>query len=263
VHRDIKPDNVFIVQINGRELPKLLDFGVAKARKKQFDVGVSHDTAEGEWVGTPHYMSPEQARGASDVDHRSDVWALGVVAFECLLGYPPFVASGLGNVLLKICTQPLPVPSAFGVVPAGFDAWFARACARAPQARFPSILEAASELREICLHGRLEGPRPPARSSSWRALWRWFMRHARVIARAKEARGRWRWFAAAATAAWACGPWLRADAADARGCPAGCARAALSLAPARANFLIEPEAVSPFGNVREILRRNGRAPSKK
>jgi len=189
VHRDIKPDNVFIVQVGGREHPKLLDFGVAKVQKQQFDVRVSRDTAEGERVGTPHYMSPEQARGATSVDHRTDVWALGVMAFECLLGYPPFVASGLGDLLLLICMQPLPVPSAFGAVPVGFDAWFARACARAPEARFSSVLEAAQQLRALCAHGRLEGPKPPVRSNGWGALWRWLSSRARWIAGATEDRG--------------------------------------------------------------------------
>jgi eukaryotic-like serine/threonine-protein kinase len=196
VHRDIKPDNVFIVQVGGREHPKLLDFGVAKVQKQQFDVRVSRDTAEGERVGTPHYMSPEQARGATSVDHRTDIWALGVMAFECLLGYPPFVASGLGDLLLLICAQPLPVPSAFGAVPVGFDAWFARACARAPEARFSSVLEAAYQLRVLCAHGRLEGPQPPVRSNGWRTLWQWLLRRARWIAGAMEDRGQRRcWLA--------------------------------------------------------------------
>jgi eukaryotic-like serine/threonine-protein kinase len=179
VHRDIKPDNVFIVQVGGREHPKLLDFGVAKVQKQQFDVRVSRDTAEGERVGTPHYMSPEQARGATSVDYRTDIWALGVMAFECLLGYPPFVASGLGDLLLLICTQPLPVPSAFGAVPVGFDAWFACACARAPEARFSSVLEAAHQLHVLCARGRLEGPKPPVRLGGWAELWRWLLRRLR------------------------------------------------------------------------------------
>jgi eukaryotic-like serine/threonine-protein kinase len=201
VHRDIKPDNVFIVQVGGREHPKLLDFGVAKAQKQQFDVRVSRDTAEGERVGTPHYMSPEQARGATSVDYRTDVWALGVMAFECLLGYPPFVASGLGDLLLLICSQPLPVPSAFGPVPVGFDAWFVRACARAPEARFSSVLEAAHQLHVLCARGRVEGPKPPVRSSGWAALGRWLMRRVRRIAGAEADRGQHRWLAVVRAAA--------------------------------------------------------------
>ena len=189
VHRDIKPENVFIVKVGEREHAKLLDFGVAKVRARQFDVSVSRDTAEGEMVGTPHYMSPEQARGATTVDHRSDVWALGVIAFECLLGYPPFVSSGLGNLLLQICTQPLPVPSRFGAVPVGFDAWFARACARLPEERFPSVLEAAAQLQNLCNGGRLEGPRRPASSRTWRAAWSWIAREVRRFVKPSDGGG--------------------------------------------------------------------------
>jgi serine/threonine-protein kinase len=103
-------------------------------------------------------MSPEQARGAPGVDHRTDVWALGVIAFECLLGFPPFVADGLAGLLLAICSRPLPVPSVLGAVPAGFDAWFACACNRAPEARFSSLQEAVRQLRGVCAESALAGP---------------------------------------------------------------------------------------------------------
>jgi eukaryotic-like serine/threonine-protein kinase len=151
VHRDLKPDNIFLVQEAARQVPKLLDFGVAKVHEGRFGVTGLRNTRAGELVGTPHYMSPEQARGSEALDHRSDVWAFGVIAFECLLGYHPFVAPNLVSLLLLICSQPLPVPSAFGVVPPGFDAWFARACARAPEERFPGMQAALQELRRVCL----------------------------------------------------------------------------------------------------------------
>jgi serine/threonine protein kinase len=161
VHRDLKPDNLFIATDGERELTKVLDFGVAKVRERGFGVSVLRDTAEGEIVGTPHYMSPEQARGAPDVDHRTDVWALGVIAFECLLGFPPFVGDGLAGLLVAICARPAPVPSALGPVPKGFDAWFARACNRAPEARFSNLEEAARQLRCVCAQPT---PRWPGRS---------------------------------------------------------------------------------------------------
>jgi serine/threonine protein kinase len=162
VHRDLKPDNIFIATDGEREMTKLLDFGVAKVRERGFGVSVLRDTAEGEIVGTPHYMSPEQARGARNVDHRTDVWALGVIAFECLLGFPPFIADGLAGLVVAICARSAPVPSALGPVPAGFDAWFARACNRAPEARFSSLQEAARQLRRVCAEPT---PRWPARST--------------------------------------------------------------------------------------------------
>ena len=108
------------------------------------------DTRSGAMLGTPYYMSPEQAGGKRHVDHRSDVWALAVIAYECLLARRPFAADTLGGLVLAICSEPVPVPSAPGPVPDGFDAWFARATERDPDARFPSVKQAMQELRRVC-----------------------------------------------------------------------------------------------------------------
>jgi eukaryotic-like serine/threonine-protein kinase len=148
VHRDLKPDNIFLVKNDDEEVAKVLDFGIAKAAGQQ--LGPSSSTRTGALLGTPYYMSPEQAEGNRLVDFRTDIWALGVIAFECILGRRPFESEAFGSLLLAICTRPLPVPSAFGPVPAGFDAWFARACARETDARFPSAREAAVDLRRVC-----------------------------------------------------------------------------------------------------------------
>src|SRR5262249_45198937 len=110
VHRDLKPDNIFLVRNDEVEVTKVLDFGIAKATSA---VGtVSGETRTGAVLGTPHYMSPEQAEGTKLVDHRTDLWALGVIAFECLVGRRPFDSDALGGLVLAICTRPLPVPSA-------------------------------------------------------------------------------------------------------------------------------------------------------
>jgi serine/threonine-protein kinase len=101
-------------------------------------------TRTGALLGTPSYMSPEQAQGAKVIDHRTDIWALGVIAYRCLLGRLPFAGENVGQLVLAICAEPLPKPSTRGDVPAGFDAWFARACARQPHARFDSAKEASS-----------------------------------------------------------------------------------------------------------------------
>jgi serine/threonine-protein kinase len=101
-------------------------------------------------LGTPYYMSPEQAEGVRTLDHRTDIWALGVIAFECLVGRRPFDGETLGSLLLAICTRPMPVPSQYGAVPAGFDAWFSRACARDLNERFSSAKDAAAQLKAIC-----------------------------------------------------------------------------------------------------------------
>jgi len=148
VHRDLKPDNVYLCRNDEDEVTKVLDFGIAKA-SQGFGVASSSETRTGAILGTPHYMSPEQAEGTKLVDHRTDVWALGVIAFECLVGRRPFDSDALGSLLLAICTRPLPVPSAYGYTLPGFDAWFAKACARELGERFQSARELATELRRI------------------------------------------------------------------------------------------------------------------
>ncbi len=148
IHRDLKPDNVFLVQNEEEELTKVLDFGIAKSTAP--GPSGSQGTCTGAVLGTPDYMSPEQAEGARTLDHRSDIWSMGVIAFECILGRRPFLGESFGTLLLAICARPLPVPSTVGQVPVGFDEWFGKACARAPEGRFNSAREAAAELRRIC-----------------------------------------------------------------------------------------------------------------
>lgn len=149
VHRDLKPDNVFLVRNDEEEIAKVLDFGIAKSQSHGLAT-VSSATRTGSVLGTPYYMSPEQAEGAKSVDHRTDVWAMGVIACECLVGVKPFDAETLGALLLAICAREMPVPSLLGPVPPGFDAWFARACARDLNLRFATAKQAAQELRGLC-----------------------------------------------------------------------------------------------------------------
>ncbi len=148
VHRDLKPGNIFLSEDAGELLVKLVDFGIAKPLHLELtDAPV---TLTGSIMGTPQYMSPEQASGRRTVDHRTDLWSFGIVAFECLTGYHAFSADTLGGLLLAICTDPLPVPSHFAQVPTGFDEWFARCAHRDPGLRFLSIAEAADVLRFVC-----------------------------------------------------------------------------------------------------------------
>jgi serine/threonine-protein kinase len=148
VHRDLKPDNVFLVRNADEEIAKVLDFGIAKASGDTAS-GIGAETQTGAVLGTPHYMSPEQARGTRAVDHRSDVWALGVIAYECLTGRRPFDSAVLGDLLVKICTDPLVVPSRIAAVPPGFDEWMLRALEREPDRRFASAAEMADALRAV------------------------------------------------------------------------------------------------------------------
>src|SRR5690606_197491 len=106
VHRDIKPSNVFLARQGDEVVVKILDFGVARITH---DLG-GQTTRTGMLLGSPSYMSPEQARGRR-VDHRSDLWSLAVVLYECLTGRPPFVSPALGDLLVEVCTEPIPPPT--------------------------------------------------------------------------------------------------------------------------------------------------------
>jgi serine/threonine protein kinase len=156
VHRDLKPDNIFL-SAGDPETAKIFDFGVAK--------GVGHpslfETHAGTTVGTPCFMSPEQVEGRADLDYRTDIWALGLIAFQCVTGREPFDGLTLSELVNAICKDPLPVPSQSTPVPAGFDAWFARAAARSPQERFPSAAAAARELKAILTESRVTAGKPP------------------------------------------------------------------------------------------------------
>jgi serine/threonine-protein kinase len=108
VHRDLKPDNVFVARDNiGRIQPKLLDFGIAKLQDTDLDRKI---TAMGAVLGSPDYMSPEQAHGRDDIDHRSDVWAFCVVLYEAITGAVPFNADNYNGLMFTIINHE-PEPS--------------------------------------------------------------------------------------------------------------------------------------------------------
>ena len=142
LHRDIKPSNVFLCDVGaGETFVKLLDFGVAKTNQGELDT-----TKAGALLGTPFFMSPEQLSG-EEVDHRSDLWALGVLAFLLLTGKRPFRGDTVPALTLAVHVDALPVPSAVDAsVPAAFDLWFPKACARRREDRFQSARELAEAL---------------------------------------------------------------------------------------------------------------------
>ena len=145
IHRDLKPDNIFLVRNDDLEIAKVLDFGIAKSQEPfgQWTGG----TRTGALIGTPQYMSPEQTQG-QPIDHTTDLWALGVIAFECVCGRLPFPSEKPGELILQICAHPMPVPSKIARVPPRFDAWFARACDRDPRGRFSTAKELTDALAE-------------------------------------------------------------------------------------------------------------------
>jgi serine/threonine-protein kinase len=107
-HRDLKPDNIFVIPEESdpsRERVKILDFGIAKLHSLSGD---SLKTRTGTLMGTPIYMSPEQCLGTKEVDHRSDVYSLGVILYEMLAGRPPFVSEGFGELLTMHLHEPAP-----------------------------------------------------------------------------------------------------------------------------------------------------------
>ena len=148
VHRDLKPENVFLVhdpEVAGGERAKILDFGIAKLTG---DPNAQTNTST--LMGTPTYMSPEQCRGAGQVDRRSDVYSLGCMLFALVTGAPPFVAAGSGDVIAMHLREPAPAPSSrmFGLPPA-LDALVLRCLAKDPAQRFASGTELAAAIGEL------------------------------------------------------------------------------------------------------------------
>jgi len=157
IHRDLKPDNVFIVK-EQPEFAKVLDFGIAKVKRGALDDATGIGTQTGLMLGTPYYMSPEQAQ-ARPIDPRTDLWSIAVIAYEALLGQRPFRADSLGDLVIAICTLPTPIPSRTGPVPPGFDEWFVRGTQRDPARRFPSAREMADELERVLKPAAAAGTR--------------------------------------------------------------------------------------------------------
>ncbi len=152
IHRDLKPENIFLTPRSGQDdYVKLLDFGLAKSLTESMSptpVNVrSHATAEGVFVGTPAYASPEQVSG-KPLDHRTDIYALGIIIYELLTGHLPFDARNFGEYVVKHLTQEPPVPPPHILrVPLGRAVFaVARRClAKDPKARFGS----AEELKDV------------------------------------------------------------------------------------------------------------------
>ena len=147
VHRDLKPDNVIIVkdpEAPGGERAKVLDFGIAKIVEEQV-----MKTQANSILGTPVYMAPEQCRGAALVTTKSDVYSLGVMIYEMLAGQPPFVGSGLGEIMAAhMMTEPPPLRDRQPSVPLPLAAFVHRLLAKDPAVR-PTMAETIVELERL------------------------------------------------------------------------------------------------------------------
>ncbi len=140
VHRDLKPDNIFLCQTREGDMVKILDFGSVKDKTDN----AKKLTVMGTTIGSPYYMSPEQAQGLETLDHRADVWALAAIAYECVAGKVPFKGANGPSILLEILTkEPVP-PSRAGAglkypVPPSLDRVMAHGLRKQAGGRIPSV----------------------------------------------------------------------------------------------------------------------------
>jgi serine/threonine protein kinase len=167
VHRDLKPDNIFLASnvepgetVDGLPyLVKLVDFGIAKMLDvdREGAKGLKGPTQEGSVIGTPNFMSPEQLTVGGQPNPLTDIWSLGACAYAAFTARIPFEGEVLGDIVLKVCVEPLPNPSKWNAsLPPGVDAWFHRACHREPAKRFQSVEELSEQLYKVVGLGKVK-----------------------------------------------------------------------------------------------------------
>ncbi|HZO12883.1 MAG TPA: serine/threonine-protein kinase, partial [Polyangiaceae bacterium] len=166
VHRDIKPDNIFLIAGGYELFVKVLDFGIAK----QTTAAAATVTDTGAIVGTPQYMSPEQLLSTKSADYRADLWSLAVLAYHALTGQVPFRGETLPSLSIEICGGRFMPPSRLVQgLSQSFDDWFDRALDPEPARRFDSVLKMAELFGRVARGGELgnmDTVRTPPRISS-------------------------------------------------------------------------------------------------
>ncbi|QQR91398.1 MAG: serine/threonine protein kinase [Myxococcales bacterium] len=149
VHRDLKPENIFLVTKHGNpDFVKVLDFGISKVKEHKDSVQKSL-TRTGVMMGTPHYMSPEQAQGLATTDHRTDIYALGVISYLALAGRVPFDGDTLPSLMVQVMTTEAEFLTDLRQdIPEALDAVIRKALTKDPADRYAS---AADLRRHLCL----------------------------------------------------------------------------------------------------------------
>ena len=145
VHRDLKPTNLFLTRrVSGKPLVKVLDFGISKSATVGEDLSLTSTT---QTMGSPNYMSPEQLRSARNVDHRTDIWALGAILYELLTRQVPFVAETVTQLSVMVVTEePRPIAELRPDVPPGLVAAIMRCLEKDRDRRFQSVSELAAAI---------------------------------------------------------------------------------------------------------------------
>lgn len=175
VHRDLKSDNIMLLSSSGTDYAKVLDFGIAKIKEPEgtYDPGL---TAPDLVIGTPQYMSPEQCSQSPDIDARSDIYSLGVILYEMLVGHVPFTGGSPTAIMLKHLQQPAPsVLAERNDVPEAVGRVVARALEKRPEDRYETVAELVEDftiaagmepagVSSSSSSGRLETSTPPSTS---------------------------------------------------------------------------------------------------
>jgi eukaryotic-like serine/threonine-protein kinase len=158
IHRDLKPDNIFICK---GEVPKIVDFGISKLVQPEMDPSL---TKTGMVVGTPAYMAPEQLEGRADIDHRCDIYALGLILYEALTGKHPYYAPTYNAIVVKVATErPEPISVLEPAISPALESVVMKAMAKKADDRFSSATEMLQALR-----AGTPVAREPVKRRSWR-----------------------------------------------------------------------------------------------
>jgi len=169
VHRDVKPENVYLVRRGEADFVKVVDFGVSKAvHTREEGPEWQRLTRTGMVLGTPLYMSPEQARGGEDIDARADIWAVGVLLYECLTGEVPFRAHNYLGVISQVLTEEAAPPSRLRPelgIPVGVEKVVMRALEKDRARRYQQMSEFERDLERLVAGDHNVGLPEPAEPS--------------------------------------------------------------------------------------------------